>query len=170
MLSPFAADAGIISLKSYSFAPSSISGKASALLLKSTLFINKIAGFFAALTKSNIILSSGVIPFVTSRTKIIRSTSGSASFATCVICLPSRFLGLWIPGVSTNITCASSRVSIPCILLRVVSGFRVTIATFSPTRRLSIVDLPTFGLPIIAANPDLNSFFPGAISVELALV
>src|SRR5260221_1439878 len=49
----------------------------------------------------------------------------------------------------------------------VVCGFDVTIAIFCPTTRLSSVDLPAFGRPTIAANPDRGgiavlsfSFFP----------
>src|SRR5580658_3731985 len=43
--------------------------------------------------------------------------------------------------------------------LRVVCGFDVTIATFCPTKRLMSVDLPAFGRPTIATNPDLCFFF-----------
>jgi hypothetical protein len=36
---------------------------------------------------------------------------------------------------------------------RVVCGFGLTMLTFWPSRALSSVDLPTFGLPTIAAKP-----------------
>ncbi|MPM91268.1 hypothetical protein SDC9_138396 [bioreactor metagenome] len=42
------------------------------------------------------------------------------------------------------------------IRLRVVCARFDTIATFWPTSALSIVDLPTFGQPMIAIKPDLN--------------
>ena len=41
----------------------------------------------------------------------------------------------------------------PVIRLRVVWGLGVTIASFSPTIRLSSVDLPTLGRPKIATVP-----------------
>src|SRR5713101_4203782 len=43
--------------------------------------------------------------------------------------------------------------------LRVVCGLEVTIAIFCPTRRFTSVDLPAFGRPTPATNPDRNSFF-----------
>jgi hypothetical protein len=36
---------------------------------------------------------------------------------------------------------------------RVVCGFELVIATFSPTRALVSVDFPTFGRPTIDTNP-----------------
>src|SRR2546427_5317628 len=41
----------------------------------------------------------------------------------------------------------------PRMRLRVVWGLGVTMATFSPSSRLSRVDLPTLGRPTIAQNP-----------------
>src|SRR5437764_1153358 len=38
--------------------------------------------------------------------------------------------------------------------LRVVCGFRVTMASFSPTRAFSSVDLPALGRPMIETNPE----------------
>src|SRR5271168_2249103 len=40
--------------------------------------------------------------------------------------------------------------------LRVVCGLEVTMATFCPTNRLISVDLPAFGRPIMATNPERN--------------
>ena len=52
------------------------------------------------------------------------------------------------PGVSTKtIWPPLGRCQTPTIRLRVVCGLGVTMASFSPTMRLSSVDLPTFGRP-----------------------
>ncbi len=40
---------------------------------------------------------------------------------------------------------------------RVVWGLLDIMAIFSPVRRLSRVDFPTLGLPIIVTKPDLNA-------------
>src|SRR5439155_23256190 len=66
---------------------------------------------------------------------------------------PRRVLGLWYPGVSVSTTCAPSVDQIAWIPRRVVCGLSETIATFSPTRALTRVDLPTFGLPTTATTP-----------------
>jgi hypothetical protein len=50
----------------------------------------------------------------------------------------------------------SSLEYIPSSLSLVVCGFGVIIDIFSPSNRFIKDDFPTFGLPIIAANPDLN--------------
>src|ERR1043166_6269557 len=52
-------------------------------------------------------------------------------------------------------TCASGRLTIPRMRLRVVCGTGVTIETFSPTSALTNVLLPAFGRPTTATNPDL---------------
>src|SRR5579862_2384302 len=41
----------------------------------------------------------------------------------------------------------------PWMRLRVVCGLRVTIATFSPTRAFSSVDLPALGRPMMETKP-----------------
>jgi len=43
--------------------------------------------------------------------------------------------------------------------LRVVWGLGEVIAIFCPTMRFSNVDLPTFGRPMIATNPERNVGF-----------
>src|SRR5699024_7916127 len=50
--------------------------------------------------------------------------------------------------------CASSRVTMPRMARRVVCGFVEVIATFSPTSALVSVDLPTFGRPTRATQPE----------------
>ena len=55
-----------------------------------------------------------------------------------------------MPGVSRNTAWAPGRVRMPTTRVRVVCGFGVTIATFSPTSAFVSVDLPTFGRPTMA--------------------
>src|SRR5207248_2789773 len=57
------------------------------------------------------------------------------------------------PGVSTKAICARGRVTTPRIRDRVVCGLGETIATFCWTSLLRSVDLPTLGLPTMAAKP-----------------
>jgi hypothetical protein len=45
-------------------------------------------------------------------------------------------------------------VTTPRIARRVVCGLSLTIATLWPTMALTSVDLPTFGRPARATNPD----------------
>ena len=59
----------------------------------------------------------------------------------------------WTPGVSTKTIWPRSLLKTPARRLRVVCGLGVTIASFSPTMRLSSVDLPTLGRPRIATVP-----------------
>ena len=61
--------------------------------------------------------------------------------------------GVKMPGVSTNTSWVASRMVIPRMRRRVVWTLDVTIETLVPTRRLSRVDLPTFGAPRMAMNP-----------------
>src|SRR5512137_1184675 len=60
---------------------------------------------------------------------------------------------LWMPGVSTKTNWAPSAVRMPVTRWRVVCAFFDVMLTFSPTRWLSSVDLPTFGRPTIATWP-----------------
>src|SRR4051794_27808615 len=70
---------------------------------------------------------------------------------------PSSVRGLCRPGVSTRISCASGRCTMPRITRRVVCGRSLVIATLAPTRAFVSVDLPTFGRPARQANPDRNA-------------
>ena len=54
--------------------------------------------------------------------------------ALCTSRSPSRWWGLWMPGVSTNTSWAVGVVRIPLRRLRVVWATGEVIATFSPTR------------------------------------
>src|SRR6185312_8850503 len=82
------------------------------------------------------------------------------------------------PGVSTKTICPRSLLNTPVIRLRVVCGLGVTMASFSPTMRLSKVDLPTFGRPRIATRPartgtlfmaavHINAMLPGVMRILL---
>ena len=90
--------------------------------------------------------------------KKIRADFGISydSDALRTIDLPSRFLGLWRPGVSINTTWYPLPDIMPRILSRVVSGVLETIQSFSSIRTLRSVDLPTLGLPTMATVPALS--------------
>ena len=89
----------------------------------------------------------------------ITSTSLSVRSATLTMYSPSLFFALWIPGVSRKMICPSSQVYTVWILFLVVCGFLDVIAIFCPIRWFIRVDFPTFGLPMIATNPDLKFSF-----------
>src|SRR4030042_3099263 len=85
------------------------------------------------------------------------SASCKAPLAAVSMALLSLEGAAWIPGVSTKRIWAPGRVLTPIILLQVVWGLGETMAIFSPTRRLSRVDLPTLGLPIMGTTPERKS-------------
>ena len=62
--------------------------------------------------------------------------------------------GRWTPGRSVSTSWNSGVVSTPRIARRVVCGLSETIATLWPIIVLTSVDLPTFGRPASATNPD----------------
>src|SRR6185437_11075409 len=70
---------------------------------------------------------------------------------------PSKVRGLCRPGVSTRISWASARCTMPRITRRVVCGRSLVIATLAPTSAFVSVDLPTLGRPARQANPDRNT-------------
>ena len=96
---------------------------------------------------------SGIVASITRHTT---STPLSASFAVSLSRVPSAVTGLWMPGVSTNTTCASARLSTPRTWVRVVCGLSETIETFVPRMRLSSVDFPTLGRPMKVTKPERN--------------
>ena len=56
--------------------------------------------------------------------------------------------------MSTTISWASGRCTMPRITRRVVCGRLLVIATFAPTRAFINVDFPTFGRPVKQAKPE----------------
>src|SRR4029078_12667547 len=77
-----------------------------------------------------------------------------ASRAASTIRTLRRCVGLCTPGVSTNtIWPRVSHVRPPTTRVGVVCGLFDTMATFSPTIRLSRVDLPALGRPISETKP-----------------
>ena len=66
---------------------------------------------------------------------------------------PSSVRGRCRPGVSTRISCASSRCTMPRTTVRVVCGLSEVITTFCPTSALVSVDLPALGRPTNDAKP-----------------
>ena len=91
---------------------------------------------------------------VASMHKHTTSTSSAASAAVAFSRSPSAVRGLWMPGVSTNTTCTSSRCSTPRTAWRVVWALSETMATLVPTMALIRVDLPELGRPNSVTNPD----------------
>ncbi len=85
-------------------------------------------------------------------------TTASASPMACSTrrCMRSvmRSRGRWTPGRSTRTSCQSSPVAIPRTSRLVVWGLSETMATFSPTSRLTSVDLPELGRPASAMKPE----------------
>ena len=124
------------------------SGAAPVSSTKSILLTTSTTGLRASASRSAIQRSRPVTPAPPSTTNNSTSTSGMTLRASRVMYSPRRCLGLCRPGVSTNTTWASPRVSTAWIRWRVVWGLSETIATFSPTRPLTSVDLPTLGRPI----------------------
>src|ERR1700733_1222006 len=94
----------------------------------------------------------------------ISNTISRCSSASCTSCIMRRsncVLGLWTPGVSTKTICAAGYLpflagtsTTPWMRVRVVCGFAVTMATFSPVSAFNSVLLPAFGRPIMETNPD----------------
>src|SRR5262249_45162157 len=96
------------------------------------------------------------------------SASSTPAQAVVIIARSSSRLGAKMPGVSMNTSCDSSTVAMPRSKERVVCTLWETMATFVPTSALISVDLPTFGAPIIATNPQRVGrpcpLCPGALS------
>lgn len=86
-------------------------------------------------------------PITSTSAQVVRTMSFNRS--------PSSVRGLCSPGVSTRISWASSRCTIPRTVCRVVCGWSAVIATFCPTRAFVRVDLPALGRPTKQAKPDL---------------
>src|SRR3954469_24146655 len=84
------------------------------------------------------------------------STSVSVARTTSLSRSPSRVRGLWKPGVSTRISWASGRCTMPRTACRVVCGFDDVITIFWPTSAFVSVDLPAFGRPTKQAKPALK--------------
>ena len=129
------------------------------LFTKSILFIIKMVFLFDSFILSNIILSPlPISSLVASIKNNTMSESGIVANDVSTIVSFNLCFGLCIPGVSVNIICEFSLFTIPFIAVLVVCTLFAIAATFSPTNKFINVDFPTFVLPIIVTNPDLNSF------------
>src|SRR6516164_5652902 len=102
-------------------------------------------------------LSPGPMRSGAGRQNPITSTSVSVERTRLSSRSPSSVRGLCRPGVSTRMSCASGRCTMPRITRRVVCGRSLVIATLAPTRALVRVDLPTFGRPTRHAKPERNT-------------
>ena len=85
--------------------------------------------------------------------------SSTLPMAVALTLRPSAVTGLCKPGVSTNTSWASGRVSTPRTRWRVVCGLSETMLTFSPQIVLTSDDLPTLGRPTIVTNPERTRAF-----------
>ena len=90
----------------------------------------------------------------------ITSTSVSVERTRLSSRSPSSVRGRCRPGVSTMISWASGRCTMPRIARRVVCGRLLVIATFVPTSAFIRVDLPTLGRPAKQAKPERKAW-PG---------
>ena len=121
---------------------------------RSTLLMTRNAGTPASSINASAFSSAS--PSASSVMKRARSAPAQAAFTSSRRKRPSFVAGRSRPGVSKKAACASSVFNTPSNLRLVVPGFRVTMASFSPKMRLSRVDLPTFGRPMIAMKPERN--------------
>ena len=124
---------------------------AAKLSRRSTLLMTAMAGppFCRAFTMPS---SLSVKSPAGSNSIMVTSTSLRLAAAVWVMRLSRRLRAAWMPGVSISTYCTGPLVMMPVMRLRVVWGFLVTMATFSPTRWLVRLDLPTLGRPTSATK------------------
>src|SRR5919205_702012 len=120
----------------------------SALVTRAITGLRPTAASWAAMN-----LSPGPIFSLAGMQNPIASTSASVSATSSFRRLPSSVRGRCRPGVSTRISWASSRWTIPRMVCRVVCGLAEVMATFLPTSALVRVDLPALGRPTSTENP-----------------
>src|SRR3954451_2323056 len=125
------------------------SGSTRSALVASATF-GVFATFAASVTRNR---SPGPILSLAGRQTAITSTSAQVVFTTSFNRSPSNVRGLCRPGVSTRISCASGRCTIPRTACRVVCGFDDVMTIFFPTSALVSVDLPALGRPTKQAKP-----------------
>ena len=112
--------------------------------------------------------SPGPIFWSAGTQKPITSTSVRVARTTSLRRWPSSVRGRCRPGVSTRMSCASSRVMIPRTACRVVCGLALVITILAPTSALVSVDLPALGRPTKQAKPERKLTDPsshGSISI-----
>src|SRR4051812_23642054 len=100
--------------------------------------------------------SPGPIRSLAGRQTAITSTSAQVVLTRSFSRSPSSVRGLCRPGVSTRISWASGRCTMPRTACRVVCGFDDVITIFWPTSAFVSVDLPAFGRPTKQAKPALK--------------
>ena len=128
---------------------------------RSILFITPMTGVDRPLRRAAIFSSPSTIPRWASARNSTMSVSCSAPKAnSTMLRLRREPAWVWMPGVSTKISWAWESVLTPSSRVRVVCGLGVTMASFSPTRVFSSVDLPTLGRPIRAIKP--HRYWTGA--------
>src|SRR5262245_29610660 len=152
--SPVSADTGTISWKAKAARHAAIRGSSFDLgATRSVLFTTAKTGQRPGRRPSRPLVSTRSGFSVASNTKQTISTSSTARSAVFAISSPRRLRPAWSPGVSMKTIWAEGRCLMPVMRVRVVWGRRDTMAIFSPTSRLSSVDLPTLGRPTRATKP-----------------
>ncbi len=108
--------------------------------------------------------TSSVMPARASISSTTASASPAPPQAERTIAFSSRRFGAKMPGVSTSTIWLAPSMAMPRTSERVVCTLCETIETLVPTSALVSVDLPAFGAPISATNPqrvsDVSSFMP----------
>ena len=153
--SPLGAETGMIAAHSRSSDTAS-SCSATFAFDAASVFVT-IATFFASRVLVELLVDEPVARadrlVRRARRSAMTSTSPSVDCTSELRRSPSRVRGRCRPGVSTRMSCPCSRCTMPRMARRVVCGFELVIATFSPTSAFVRVDLPTFGRPTIETNP-----------------
>ena len=107
-------------------------GSNASFVTRSILFNTRMTGFFVFSSRSMMKRSPGPGFSVTSTTKKMASTSFSVFVMERSMYSPSFDSGLWTPGVSSRMTCASGCVRMQSMRVRVVCGLSDMMAIFCP--------------------------------------
>ena len=113
--------------------------------------------------------SPAPIGALASSSRTQQSTSSNVDAAVWLRRSPSAVRGRWTPGVSVKTIWPSGRSRTPRTRVRVVWGVAEVIAIFLPRIWLSRVDLPTFGRPTRATNPERKRGFVIVLPADLVL-
>src|SRR5262245_60740163 len=133
--------------------------------------MTSILGCDTAARPSSSAPASVSIPRLASINTPTRSASCAPVQALATMARSSRRLGVKMPGVSMNTSCASPSIAMPRSSVRVVCTLCDTMVTLVPTSALMSVDLPALGAPISAMKPQRRpaSWAPGVGSAIAAV-
>ena len=137
-------------IRTYLFDPAMASVWAA---IRSILFItSQVRRFCAAICRA-MACTASVAPFWASTSSTVMSASAAPLHAALTMARSSLRFGAKMPGVSTSRIWLAPRMRMPRTRNRVVCAFGLTMDSFAPVSRFSSVDLPAFGAPTMAANP-----------------